>query len=88
METSGIRQNPPIGPTGYSIAHFSMIDDRHRHVAIAYNGGILWDNGDSRESEYDTLLGYFVIYDLEPQKAKRIKRSKKRSKRYEKRTKR
>lgn len=78
METGCIRQNSPIGPPGYSMAHLSMVDDRSRHVAIAFNGGILYDNGDSREAEYDTILGYFVIYDLEPEKAKWLKKPKKR----------
>ena len=87
METSGIRQNGPIGPEGYSIAHLSMVDDRSRHVAIAFNGGILYDNGDSREEEYGTILGFFVMYDLEPEKGKWVKNPKKRRKRYEKRAK-
>ena len=78
METGGIRQNPPIGPTGYSIAHLSMVDDRSMHVAVAFNGGILYDNGDSREAEYDTIQGFFVMYDLEPVKAKWIKKPRKR----------
>jgi hypothetical protein len=77
METSGIRQNGPLGPEGYSIVHLSMVDDRSRHVAIAYNGGVVYDNGDSREAEYDTILGFFVMYDLEPAKAKLIKKPKK-----------
>ena len=87
METSGIRQNPPMGPSGYSIAHLSMVNDRSRHVAVAFNGGILWDNGDSREEEYGTILGYFVMYDLKPVKAKWVKKPKKKRKRYEKRAK-
>ena len=87
METSGLRQNPPIGPTGFSIALLSMVDDRARHVAIAFNGGILYDNGDSREAEYDTILGFFVMYDLEPEKGEWVKKPKKRKKkRYESRT--
>lgn len=72
METGLIRQNGPIGPEGYSIAHLSMVDDKSMHVAIAFNGGIIYDNGDSREDEYGTIQGYFVIYDLEPSKAKRV----------------
>lgn len=70
METCIIRQNPPIGPAGYSIAHLSMVDPRAMHVAIAYNGGIIWDNGDSREAEYDKIEGFFILYDLEQEKAK------------------
>jgi hypothetical protein len=76
-----------MGPSGYSIAHLSMVNDRSRHVAVAFNGGILWDNGDSREEEYGTILGYFVMYDLEPVKAKWVKKPKKKRKRYEKRAK-
>lgn len=76
-----MRNNPPMGPAGFSIAHLSMVDERAMHVAIAFNGGILWDNGDSREDEYGTIQGYFVIYDLDPQKGKWIiKRSKKKRK--------
>ena len=77
METGVLRQNGPIGPGGYSIAHLGMVDGRNCHVVIAFNGGVLWDNGDNRSHEYDTILGYFVIYDLEPPKVKWIKKSKK-----------
>lgn len=77
METSSLRQNPPMGPTGFSIAHLSMVDERAMHVAIAFNGGILWDNGDSREAEYGTIQGYFIVYDLEPAKAIFIRKPKK-----------
>jgi hypothetical protein len=76
METGGMRNNPPIGPTGYSIAHMSMVDDRAMHVVIAYNGGVIYDNGDSREDEYGTIEGYFVVYDLDPPKAKWVKEKK------------
>lgn len=76
METCKMRNNPPIGPAGFSIAHLSMVDERSMHVAIAFNGGILWDNGDSREDEYGTIQGYFVLYDLEPSKAKWLKKQK------------
>lgn len=76
METCKMRNNPPIGPAGFSIAHLSMVDERSMHVAIAFNGGILWDNGDSREDEYGTIQGYFILYDLEPPKAKWVKKHK------------
>ncbi len=76
MECSSVRYNGPIGPSGYSIVLFKMVDDRARHVAIAFNGGVLWDNGDSREEEYDCIVGYYVVYDLEPEKPKWIKKSK------------
>lgn len=87
METGVLRQNSPIGPTGYSIGHLSMVNGRAMHVVICFNGGVLWDNGDFREEEYGTILGYFVIYDLEPMKAKWVKKPKNRKKRYEKRIK-
>ena len=74
METCSIRNNAPIGPTGYSIVRLSMVDERAMHVAIAYNGGLIWDNGDSREEEYGEITGYFVVYDLEPSEAKWIKK--------------
>ena len=48
MECSKSRYNPPIGPSGFSIVIFDMVDDRKRHAAIAFNGGVLWDNGSSR----------------------------------------
>lgn len=75
METGLIRQNGPIGPEGFSIAHLSMVDDRSMHVAVAYNGGIIYDNGESREAEYGTIQGYFVLYDLEPGKAKLVRKA-------------
>lgn len=80
METGGIRQNGPIGPEGYSIAHLSMVDDRSMHVAVAFNGGIIYDNGDNRAEEYGTIQGYFVLYDLEPSRAIFIRKPKKRRK--------
>jgi hypothetical protein len=76
METGRMRNNGPIGPSGYSIAHLAMSPEG-MHVAIAFNGGVLWDNGDSRESEYKYIEGYFVLYDLEPPKAKWVKKPKK-----------
>lgn len=79
METGTLRQNPPIGPSGYSIIHLSMVDDRAMHVAIAYNGGIIFDNGDSREIEYDKVEGYFVLYDLDAGKAKWVKKKRKKT---------
>lgn len=72
METKEMRNNPPIGPSGFSIAHLSMVDERAMHVAIAFNGGIIYDNGDSREDEYGEIHGYFVIYDLQASKAKKL----------------
>lgn len=77
METARMRNNPPIGPMGYSIVHLAMVNPSAMHVAVGFNGGILWDNGDSREFEYKHIEGYFVIYDLEAPKAKWIKRVKK-----------
>jgi len=87
METCGIRQNPPMGPTGYSIGHLSMVDDKSMHVVVCFNGGVLWDNGDSREEEYGTMQGFFVMYDLEPEKAKWLKKAKRKKNKNEKRTK-
>jgi hypothetical protein len=87
METAGIRQNPPMGPTGYSIGHLSMVDDKSMHVVVCFNGGVLWDNGDSREEEYGTMQGFFVMYDLEPEKAKWLKKAKRKKNKNEKRTK-
>jgi len=77
METSGMRNNPPIGPAGFSIVRLSMVDKSAMHVAIAFNGGLLWDNGDSREDEYGEITGYFVIYDLEASGAKWLTKRKK-----------
>lgn len=59
-----------MGPSGHSIAHLAMVTPLAMHVAIAFNGGVIWDNGDSREMEYRHIEGYFVIYDLEAPKAK------------------
>ena len=87
METYGMRNNSPMGPTGYSIGHLSMVDGKAMHVVLCFNGGVLWDNGDSREEEYGAMMGFFVMYDLEPMKAKWVKKPKKRKKRYEKRVK-
>jgi hypothetical protein len=87
METDGIRQNGPIGPEGYSIAHLSMVDSRSMHVAIAFNGGIIYDNGDNRAEEYGTIQGFFVMYDLDAGKAKLIKKPRRKRKKYAKRVK-
>ena len=76
METCSMRNNAPIGPSGFSIVRLSMVDKTAMHVAIAYNGGLIWDNGDSREEEYGEITGYFVVYDLEPSEAKWIKKGK------------
>ena len=72
METGGLRQNPPIGPAGHSIALLGMVDPRATHVVIAFNGGVLYDNNESREDEYGQITGYFTLYDLEPEKARKI----------------
>jgi len=61
-----------------------MVDPRAMHVVMAYNGGILWDNGDSRESEYGQVHGYFVLYDLDAPKAKWIRKKKKKKKKKKK----
>jgi len=74
METDAMRDNPPMGPSGYSIGHLTMVDGEFNHVVICYNGGVLWDNGDDRHEEYGVMVGYFVLYDLEPKKAKKIKK--------------
>lgn len=74
METGKTRYNSPIGPTGLSIIIFNIIRSEKRHAAIAYNGGVLWDNGDSREDEYENVVGYFVLYDLHPSRPKAIKK--------------
>ena len=80
METSGIRLNGPIGPEGYSIGHLSMVDDKSNHAVVCFNGGVYYDNASSREEEYGTMMGFFVIYDLEPVKAVMVKKPKKRRK--------
>jgi hypothetical protein len=77
METGRMRNNGPIGPAGFSIAYLGMVTAEAMHVAIAFNGGLIWDGGDSREMEYKHIEGYFVIYDLEAPKAKWIKKPKK-----------
>ena len=69
-----------MGPTGYSIVHLSMVDDRAMHVAVAFNGGVLYDNSEDRSAEYGQIMGFFILYDLEFPKAKWIKKSKKRKK--------
>ncbi len=84
METGGLRNNPPMGPSGYSIAHLSMVDDRAMHVAVAFNGGIIFDNGNSREDEYGTIEGYFVLYDLEAKKAEWVQKGKDKKKKKKK----
>ena len=84
METGKMRNNGPIGPMGYSIGVLDMVSAPTNHVVICYNGGILWDNGEDRHSEYEALGGYFILYDLEAPKAKWIKKPK-RKKRAKKR---
>ena len=59
METAVCRYNGPIGPAGYSMAHLTMVSSDLGHVAVALNGGLLWDNGNSREDEYEVIRGYF-----------------------------
>src|ERR1035437_8656835 len=70
METSRLRTNGPIGPAGFSIAYLAMAVPTASHVVIAFNGGLVWDNGDSREAEYGHIAGYYVLYDLNAPKAK------------------
>jgi hypothetical protein len=77
MEVGKMRNNGPLGPEGYSIGVLEMVSASTDHVVICFNGGVVWDNGEDRHSEYSVLTGYFVIYDLEPPKAKLIKKSKK-----------
>ena len=50
-----------------------MVSSDLGHVAVALNGGLLWDNGNSREDEYEVIRGYFVLYDLDPPTAKWVK---------------
>ena len=76
METGKMRNNGPIGPEGYSIGVLDMVSVSTDHVVICFNGGIVWDNGEDRHAEYNALGGYFVLYDLEPPKAKQIKKPK------------
>ena len=80
METSGLRDNPPMGPTGYSIGHLSMVDKSAMHVVICFNGGVLHDNAEDRSEEYGQMMGFFILYDLEPPKVKWIKKSKRKKK--------
>lgn len=65
METGETRNNPPVGPSGFSIGLLSMVDDTAYHALICFNGGVIWDNGDDRSQEYNIIMGYYVIYDLE-----------------------
>jgi hypothetical protein len=76
METGPVRNNGPIGPEGYSIGLLEMVTAGSDHVVVCYNGGVIWDNGDERHSEYEVIGGYFVIYDIDPPKAKCIKKFK------------
>jgi len=80
MECAKSRFNPPVGPSGYSIVIFDMVDYRKSHAAIAFNGGVLWDNGKSREDEYNNIAGYYVIYDLQPMTPKWIRKRVKKNK--------
>lgn len=62
-----IRRNGSIGPMGYSIGHMVLVNsgDGSDHVVICLDGEVYWDNGDDRHSEYDYILGYYVIYFLD-----------------------
>ena len=84
METGVLRQNNPIGPEGYSMGHMTMVDGRAMHVVICYNGGVLYDNGEDRSAEYGQIEGYFVIYDIEPEKAIWVKQPNKKRKKKKK----
>ena len=75
METGRLRFNGPIGPAGFSIAYLVMAVPTASHVVIAFNGGLMWDNGASREAEYGHIAGYFVLYDLDAPKAKWVRKS-------------
>jgi hypothetical protein len=79
METGPLKDNPAVGPSGYSIGLLSMVDDRANHALVCFDGKVVWDNGDDRSAEYDVILGYYVIYDLCPKarKASKVKISKK-----------
>lgn len=76
MESGLLRNNESGGPLGYSIGLLSMVDDRANHAVICYDGKLYWDNGSERSQEYDQMVGYYIVYDLEP----RLKRAGKRKK--------
>ena len=65
METCEPKFNISVGPMGYSIGYLTMAGSTLAHVVICKDGAIIWDNGDERHDEYDVLVGYFIIYDLE-----------------------
>lgn len=70
METCDVRYNDPIGPAGYSIGHMALHHTDEQHAIVCWGGCPIWDNGDDRNYEYDTIKGYFVIYDLGNRKPK------------------
>lgn len=86
METGKLRQNGPIGPEGYSIAYVTMKGESEKedglaHAVVCFNGGVFWDNGDDRHGEYDHIDGYYVIYDLAPGKAQKLRKPRRKKKR-------
>jgi len=76
METGALTFNSPVGPSGYSMGYMTMVDKECSHVVICFNGGVLYDNGEDgeRNQEYDTIKGYFVLYDLESPKVRAIRK--------------
>lgn len=66
METGGLQYNGSVGPWGYSIGMMRMLSTEDGHAVICKDGAVVWDNGDDRHKEYDVLIGYFIIYDLDP----------------------
>jgi hypothetical protein len=65
METGELKYNGSVGPWGYSIGMMKMLSSEEGHVVICKNGAVVWDNGEDRHEEYDVLVGYFIIYDLD-----------------------
>jgi len=65
MESGALKFNTSGGPGGYSIGYLSMLTSNAHHAVICKDGEIIWDNGDSREDDYDVLKGYMIIYDLD-----------------------
>lgn len=78
MELGEIKFNQSGGPRGYSIGYLTMVSSPDSsHAVVCRDGKITWDNGDDRHEEYDVLVGYFIIYDLEIKKLHRKKRKRK-----------